>query len=336
MVVEVIDGRTLDEATAAEIAEVSNAADRIDAPQNEPQPGEYIRLRFRHGWDDLGTENVVVGRVDGALAAVASVELPVWDNQHMAFVELVIAPDYRGSGIGARVLDQVYAVMKTNDRSLLIANAWKGSDLERFWLDHGLEMGSEAAQRRLRPLDLDWPHLDRLHAEALAASTAYDIVQVTQPVSDDLVEEMVQLQLTMNDAPVDGLTVDDDVWDAKRYRATESAAANRRMTPHRLVARHRDSGDVAGFTVVAVEHDRPHLGFQEDTAVIRAHRGHRLGVRLKIEMLRYLREAEPRIVQIDTWNAVSNSHMIAVNDAIGCFVVGYGGELQRDFGKTSA
>ena len=329
MVVEVIDGRALDDAAAAEIAEVANAAGRIDAPQNEPQSGEYIRLSLRHGWDDLGTENVVVGRVDGTLAAFASVELPVWDNLHMAFVELVIAPGYRGSGIGDRVLDQVYAIMRANDRALLIANAWKGSDLERFWLDHGLEMGSAAAQRRLHPLDLDWSHLDRLHAESLAASTAYEVVQVTHPVSDDLVEGMVQLQLVMNDAPIDGLSIDDDVWNAKRYRAAEAATANRRMTSYGLVARHRDSGDLAGFTAVVVEDERPHLGFQEDTAVVRAHRGHRLGVRLKIEMLRRLREAEPQIVQIDTWNAVSNSHMIAVNEAMGCVVVGYGGELAR-------
>jgi hypothetical protein len=85
---------------------------------------------------------------------------------------------------------------------------------------------------------------------------------------------------------------------------------------------------------VVVEHDRRHLGFQEDTAVVRAHRGHRLGLRLKVEMLRVLRDRERGIRQIDTWNALSNSHMIAVNDALGCVVVGYGGELQRDLAKS--
>ena len=167
----------------------------------------------------------------------------------MAFVELVIAPGYRSSGIGDRVLDQVYAIMRANDRALLIANAWKGSDLERFWLDHGLEMGSAAAQRRLHPLDLDWSHLDRLHAESLAASTAYEVVQVTHPVSDDLVEGMVQLQLVMNDAPIDDLSIDDDVWNAKRYRAAEAATANRRMTSSRArcaASRLRRPGRVHG------------------------------------------------------------------------------------------
>jgi hypothetical protein len=153
---------------------------------------------------------------------------------------------------------------------------------------------------------------------------------VVAPIPDDLVDDMVRLQLAMNDAPLNDLALEDDVWNPERYRGFESAMASRRITSHRLVARHRETGDIAGFTAVAVEQDRPHLGFQEDTAVVRDHRGHRLGLRLKIEMLRLLRDRLPRIKQIDTWNALSNNHMIAVNDALGCVVVGYGGELQRD------
>ena len=224
--------------------------------------------------------------------------------------------------------------MKSDNRTLLIANAWRDSDLEHFWLDHGLEMASKAAQRRLLPTSLEWSRLDELHREAAAASADYDVFAAPRPVPDDLVDGMVELQLAMNDAPVNDLAIGDKAWNADRYRGFESAMVNRRMTSYRLVARHRASGDMAGFTAVLVEQERPHLGFQEDTAVVRAHRGHRLGLRLKIEMLRLLREREPQIRQIDTWNALSNAHMIAVNDALGCFVVAYGGELQRDLGTS--
>jgi GNAT superfamily N-acetyltransferase len=334
MTVDLIDGRTVDEGLASEIAEVANAAHRIDAPQNEPEPVEHLRLWLTFGWDDRGIEHVVVGRIDGRLTAFATVELPIWDNRHMAFVELYIHPDYRTSAVGEQVFDEVNATMKANDRTLLVANAWKDSHLERFLTEHGLEMASEAAQRRLIPADLGWTELDGLHAESLAASSAYEVFEVPAPVSDDLVDGMVELQLAMNDAPLDDLALQANRWNAQRYRECESALAHRQMTSYRLAARHRERGEMAGFTAVVVEDARPHLGFQEDTAVIRAHRGHRLGLRLKIEMLRHLREVRPQIRQIDTWNAVSNSHMIAVNDALGCFVAGYGGELQRDFSKT--
>jgi hypothetical protein len=63
--------------------------------------------------------------------------------------------------------------------------------------------------------------------------------------------------------------------------------------------------------------------------VVSGHRGHKLGLRLKIAMLKRLIEVEPQVRQVDTWNAESNSHMIAVNDAIGCAVVGRAVEMQR-------
>jgi GNAT superfamily N-acetyltransferase len=336
MVVEVIDGRTLDDITAAEIADVANAAQAVDAPQNESESGERVRLSLKHGWDDRGTEHVVLARVDRSLAAFAAVDLTSWDNRHMAFVELYVRPEHRPSSVGEHVVDQAYAVMKANDRTLLVADAWADSDLERFWLDHGLEMASKGAQRRLLPPSLDWAQLDDLHAEATAASGAYEVFEASRPVPDDLIDGMVQLQLAMNDAPLNDLALEDHTWNAARYRDFESAITHRHMTSYRLVARHRETGDMAGFTAVVVEHERPHLGFQGDTAVVREHRGHRLGLRLKIEMLQLLRQREPQIRQIDTWNALSNAHMIAVNEAIGCFAVGYGGQLQRDLTKSGS
>ena len=47
------------------------------------------------------------------------------------------------------------------------------------------------------------------------------------------------------------------------------------------------------------------------------HRGHRLGLLLKAAMLEWLAEAEPAVDRIETGNASANTHMIAVNDALG-------------------
>ena len=59
------------------------------------------------------------------------------------------------------------------------------------------------------------------------------------------------------------------------------------------------------------------MGKQTDTAVARNHRGHRLGMLLKIEMMRWLAEAEPQLTVIETSNQVDNSFMIKVNEALG-------------------
>jgi RimJ/RimL family protein N-acetyltransferase len=80
---------------------------------------------------------------------------------------------------------------------------------------------------------------------------------------------------------------------------------------------------------VVVDGERPTLAEQHDTSVVRAHRGHRLGLLLKAEMLLWLAEAEPQLERIYTWNAESNGHMIAVNDRLGYRPMGRSLEFQR-------
>jgi hypothetical protein len=53
------------------------------------------------------------------------------------------------------------------------------------------------------------------------------------------------------------------------------------------------------------------------TVVTRPHRGHRLGLLLKVAMLDLLARREPQIRQIVTWNAESNRHMAAINETLG-------------------
>ena len=119
------------------------------------------------------------------------------------------------------------------------------------------------------------------------------------------------------------------MFTADRVRAYEHAQAERGCLVHRLVARHRETGELAGETVVVVDLERPHLAEQHDTSVVRAHRGHRLGMLLKTGMLQWLREEQPQVASIDTWNAASNRFMIGVNEELGYRVMGEALAFQR-------
>jgi len=83
------------------------------------------------------------------------------------------------------------------------------------------------------------------------------------------------------------------------------------------VARERATGGLAGHTTDGVPGSTPGYAWQGDTSVARAHRGHRLGLLLKLDMLRWLREEEPQLRTIDTGNAASNSYMISINELLG-------------------
>ena len=63
--------------------------------------------------------------------------------------------------------------------------------------------------------------------------------------------------------------------------------------------------------------------------MVASHRGHLLGLLLKTDMNLWLREVQPQIAEISTWNAESNDHMIAVNEQLGYRVLGRGLEFMR-------
>ena len=62
---------------------------------------------------------------------------------------------------------------------------------------------------------------------------------------------------------------------------------------------------------------RPSVGRQGDTGVLEAHRGHGLGRWLKAENLRRALAHQPGIEVVETYNAESNPHMLAINVEMG-------------------
>jgi GNAT superfamily N-acetyltransferase len=330
MRIDVYEPAHVDARTAEALAVVRNAALAVEAPHLSPVTAEHVRLSLRYGYDAHPLPHLFVAVSDtDDLVGYAGVDVSAWDNPDLASVELDTHPEIQGHDVEDLLLEAVVDKVSSLGRTLLISDAWVGSQREAFWLRHGFAVASRDAQRRLVTADIDWRRLDALHEQSLAASQDYDIVALPSPAPADLVPGLLELQRAMNDAPIDDLELEDDVWSEERLRGYEQAMTARKVRLHRLLARRRSDGQLGGQTVVALDIDRPHLGFQEDTSVVRSHRGHRLGLRLKIAMLRRLAELEPQIERIDTWNAESNSHMLAVNDAIGCFVVGRVAEMQK-------
>jgi hypothetical protein len=128
---------------------------------------------------------------------------------------------------------------------------------------------------------------------------------------------------------LDDLEIEDEAYPPDRIRAYEAAQLASGFRFHRMIARHRATGELAGHTVVVVDTERPELGEQHDTSVVRDHRGHRLGALLKAGMVLHLAEVEPQLRTVDTWNAESNGHMIGVNELLGYRVMGRGLQYQR-------
>jgi len=80
---------------------------------------------------------------------------------------------------------------------------------------------------------------------------------------------------------------------------------------------HAASGDLAAYTKLVLAPGMPEWAAQQDTVVLPPHRGHRLGLLVKIEMIDVLARQAPQVRHVITGNAGQNEHMIAINEQLG-------------------
>jgi RimJ/RimL family protein N-acetyltransferase len=137
------------------------------------------------------------------------------------------------------------------------------------------------------------------------------------------------LQTAMEDAPRED-SVEPERWDPARVRAAEARATAEGGRWYEVAAMHDASGEMAALTQVNIDPDIDGWARQDITAVTRPHRGHRLGLHVKVAMLDWLAEVEPQVRHIMTFNAVANEHMVAVNADLGHRISDYFQSFELD------
>jgi GNAT superfamily N-acetyltransferase len=302
-----IDVGELDLTTAGELAAIDNAAlDGVPLRHHTPETF-LLECRDRNGeGPDTG---FWLAHDGGRLVGYAALTLNLFENLDGAKILGAVHPDHQRRGIGRTLLEAAEAA---TDRPRLRAPAWAGTAGEQAVPHLGYTRQGSHEVRRLEVRTLPPPELV---AAADEAARDYEIEHFVGACPDALLGDMQLLREAINDAPEPG---EFEAYPPERIRGYEDSLARRRWTTYTLVARHLTTGDPAGITMLCVHEPRPTIAAQEDTSVLAPHRGRRLGLRLKLAMLDWLRDVRPDVEQIDTWNVPGNAPMIAINDALGC------------------
>jgi GNAT superfamily N-acetyltransferase len=259
-----------------------------------------------------------VARDGERLAGALLIQFPLKDNQHVADAELWVDPLMRRAGVGRALYNHAVERARAAGRSLLLGEVMRGAAGEEFVAAMGGELRLATARRLLWLDTLDRAWLADLRAEAQRHAVGYSLVGWAGAAPDEHIEGVATVMASMNDAPVDDLDVDDEVWDAARLREMERRARDRGGHRRMLLARHDATGDYAGLTEILVRGGPPVAqASQGATVVVPAHRGHRLGLLLKTAMLEAVLAEEPGVRRIETWNADSNGPMLAINERLG-------------------
>lgn len=303
----------------------------------EPYSLDEVRAMMQQPPTDQ-ERTAYVGLAGGAPVASGFVSLPLRDNLTSAQVDVEVLPDAQGRGHGRAMLAHVEGVATGAGRTLLNCEArWRyehgtdghegdGSRDVAFAEAAGYALGLSDVQRWV-DLPVDDALLERLAADSAPHHRDYELRSWAGPVPDEIAESWVALDSSLTtEAPTGDLEVEAQDADVALLREYEVMVAEQGRTMYHTVALD-GAGEVVAYTTIA--HGRSRSAYQWGTLVRRGHRGHRLGLAVKIANHRQVQAARPDLARISTYNAESNAHMIAVNELMGFRPVGRLGEFQK-------
>jgi len=332
-------------------AQVRNAVevDGYGTDEFSMTPAELLPV-----WLDQEYEpkQLFAARVGDRIVARATFETRPSAETDMAWVEVQVHPQFRHRGIGTALANHLERLATEQQRPKIVvytvSRAAEGHKLEsptgfgsvptanaevRFLLGRGYRLEQVARAGRLA-LPVSTAMLDRRFDESTGRAGAdFQVHQWTGPTPDRWLDDMALLFTRLStDAPKGGLEEPEDVWTRQRLIDYEDRVEAGPKTCVVSVVEHLPSARLAGMTELGVpaELDRP--VFQNDTIVLKEHRGLRLGMLLKVANIRNLQSTAPGHPSIITVNAEENRHMLDVNEAVGFVSFGYEGAWKKVLG----
>jgi GNAT superfamily N-acetyltransferase len=301
-----------------------------------PDVRAFAQHRSRSKRFDL----LAAGESGGPILGVAMMELPLRDNVRSTEVTVAVHPAHRRRGVGTAIVEAMTEHAREDGR--LVLNSIVDVPLDRA-ADHASlsfapKVGFEsmlAGNTRHLTVPMEAAKMEELRAEVARArdADAYRMLTFEAPWPAEYLEDQCALFRCMStDEPHGDEGHEEEVWDAERVQENDALRAARGARFLIAVAQHIASGRLVACTELSIGAGSPAQAWQMLTVVDPQHRGHRLGLAIKLANLEVLAERAPDVHVIVTGNAAVNAPMIAVNDMMGFEVAGEGQFWQKDLG----
>lgn len=286
--------------------------------------------------------------LDGRAVGRLGLDLPDEGESVLAFALIELLPHVWGQGIGTAGLTLLERVARENGRSVL--QTWAehpdapGERLPaptgfgsvpaadpgvRFARRHGFSL-EQIERNSAFDLRGTFEAVERLLREARAASADYHLVHWFAPTPPEFIDGYAWMKSRMvTDAPAADLQFDEEKWDAARVAEHDARYTSSGRTLHVVAAQHSETGELCAFNELAIGRDKTEASHQEDTLVLKQHRGHKLGLLVKCENLMAWRDIAPESPRVLTYNAEENRPMLDINEAIGFVPIAYEGAWKK-------
>ena len=258
-------------------------------------PGWQRAERLAQALDEQGPEEhrCLVARRHGRVVGIADLEMFRRENRHVARTDVRVLPEHRRRGAGTALVEAAERMARAAGRTELggmdeipdpgrvrglgepVRAPATGSRSRCAWSGDGLTCRSSPARR---------PPCAASPGTARPPATRCSRFADRWP--DEYLADRCELGRRMStDVPVGEQQLDEEIWDGARVRALEAGLAAQDRAKVTTAARHDATGRLVGYTEVVVPLGAPAWSWQHDTLVMREHRGHGLGLAMKVANL---------------------------------------------------
>ena len=296
--------------------DIVHAGAPIDHPSLPGWPLRSFRFKWTRSFDSAPGEAWLATDDSGEPVGCYLLRLPARENVTLARIILQVPPGRRRAGIGSELLAHCASRARRAGRARMGGETRDGSPGAAFAQAVGAQAGI-AEVNRILDVDSSLPgRLDRLRNEAQAKAAGYSLQSWIGATPGEYLDEIARLNNAMADAPRDE-GVQATKWDGQRIAEQEEHALAHGLRFRTVATRHDGTGELAGLTQICTDDGTPGWAFQQITAVAKEHRGHRLGLLVKVANLQQLISDDPSARRILTGNAGANRYMIAINEMLG-------------------
>jgi GNAT superfamily N-acetyltransferase len=341
---------SIDAADAADFIALAAVRNSVEAEQRGHDGELMTAAELLPDWKDESKPMAgFVAKVDGRVVARGNVALPAGAAECWAAISVL--PEFRGRGIGSALYPLLEQRAREAGRTTLQNQTTYPAGVEgaaipaptgfgsvpiglpstRFLQRHGFSL-EQVGRISALPVPLDEEVFAARLAETVTAAAGYRTITWQGRTPEEWVEAIALLRTRMStDAPNAGIQLT-DVWTADRVRAVDDLwAASPRIALTSIVV-DEATGKAVGFTELDVSAESSRPAEQMDTLVLREHRGHRLGMLLKLANLRELAARFPACALVETINAEENRPMLEVNETIGFAATCFSARWRKDLG----
>jgi GNAT superfamily N-acetyltransferase len=227
---------------------------------------------------------------------------------------LLVAPQAHRRGVGTALFQAQLRQAAEAGRQRLITQGPVSDSMVGFARRHGGKRVDRDIMSILDIRALDVPAFEGWAAPD-AKNRTYRVRHWDDRCPDELAATFCRAADAMADAPTNS-TLQRMSSSVERLRADEQRFAH--LGVRRFVTAALDDTDtVAGYTLTGVVRGEPAMAQVWNSVVLRSHRGHGLGLRLKAAAALRLRASQPAVQCITTVNNEDNEPMLRINRALG-------------------